>query len=56
MGDGVKEHQDECAGSVAVGSKFIIESVKAMVGFRARGRDITKSGEGYQLKESPHFL
>jgi hypothetical protein len=56
VGVGAKEHQDEWTGSVAVESKFIIESVKAMLGFRARGRDVIKSGEGYPLRESPHFL
>ena len=36
-----------------MGSKFFIESVKASLGFRARGRDVIESGEGYQLRESP---
>jgi hypothetical protein len=36
-----------------VGSKSFIESVKASLGFRAKGRDIIKSGKGYQLRESP---
>ena len=43
----------QCTGSVAVGSKFFIESVKASLGFQARGRDIIESGEGYQLKDCP---
>jgi hypothetical protein len=50
-----KERQDELGGIVAVGSKFFIESLKASLGFRARGRDIIESDEGYQLKESPAF-
>ena len=36
-----------------VGSWSFIESVKERLGFRAKGRDIIKSGEGYQLRESP---
>ena len=36
-----------------VGSKPFIESVKASLGFRAKGRDVVESGEGYQLRESP---
>jgi hypothetical protein len=36
-----------------VGSRSFIESVKERLGFRAKGRDIIKSGEGYQLRESP---
>ena len=30
-----------------------IESVKASLGFRAKGRDVIQSGEGYQLREIP---
>ncbi len=36
-----------------VGSKSFIESVKASLGFRAKGRDVIQSGEGYQLRVSP---
>ena len=53
LGDGAKERQDEWTGSVAVGSKSFIESVKASLGFRAKGRDVIQSSEGYQLRESP---
>ena len=53
MGDGAKERQDEWTGRVALGSKHFIESVKASLGFRAKGRDVIESGEGYQLRESP---
>ena len=53
MGDGAKERQNEWTGSIAVGSKCFIENVKARLGFRAKGRDVIESGEGYQLRESP---
>ena len=53
LGDGAKGRQDEWTGSVAVGSKSFIESVKASLAFRAKGRDVIQSGEGYQLRESP---
>ena len=53
LGDGAKERQDEWTGSVAVGSKSFIESVKASLGFRAKGRDVIQSNKGYQLRESP---
>ena len=53
VGDGANKRQDEWTGSVAVGSKSFIESAKANLGFRAKGRDIMQSGEGYQLRESP---
>ena len=36
-----------------MGSKSFIQSVKASLGFRAKGRDVIQSGEGYQLRESP---
>jgi len=31
----------------------LLSSVTASLGFRAKGRDIIQSGEGYQLRESP---
>ena len=42
LGDGAKERQDEWTDSFAVGSKSFIESVKASLGFRARGRDVRR--------------
>jgi hypothetical protein len=36
-----------------VGSKSFIESVKTSLGFRAKGRNVIQSGEGYLLRESP---
>jgi len=53
LGNGAKERQDEWTDSVAVGSKSFIESVKASLGFRAKGRDVIESAEGYQLRKSP---
>jgi hypothetical protein len=53
LADGAKGRQDEWTGSAAVGSKFFIASVKASLGFGARGRDVIESDEGYQLRESP---
>jgi hypothetical protein len=44
--------QDEWTGSIAVGSKFFIENVKARLGFRAKGREVIKSAQGYQLREN----
>lgn len=32
-----------------------IENVKARLGFRAKGRDVIKGGEWYQLRESPAY-
>jgi hypothetical protein len=29
------------------------KTVKALLGFRAKGRKITRSGEGYQVREAP---
>jgi hypothetical protein len=34
-----------------VGNSSFIEEVKALLGFRAKGRKIKEGGEGYQLKE-----
>ena len=35
-----------------MGSKSFIESVRESLGFRAKGREIIESGDGYQLRES----
>jgi hypothetical protein len=53
LGDGAKQRQDEWTGSIAVGSKPFIESVRESLGFRAKGRDVIESVRGYQLRESP---
>jgi putative transposase len=53
LGARAKERQDEWTGSVAVGNKSFIESVRESLGFRAKGRDVIESGEGYQLRETP---
>jgi putative transposase len=38
LGDGAKNRQDKWTGSIAVGSRSFIENVKALLGFRAKGR------------------
>jgi len=50
-----RERQDEWTGSIAVGSKSFIETVKARLGFKAIGRDIKGGDEAYQLRESAAF-
>ena len=47
----MKIRQEEWTRSIAVGSRSFIENVKALLGFRAKGRDVTKDCEGYQLRE-----
>jgi hypothetical protein len=34
-----------------VGSRSFVENVKALLGFRAKGRDVIGGNEGYQLRE-----
>jgi putative transposase len=52
LGDGAKERQDEWTASIAVGSKPFIENVKALLDFRAKGREVRKGGGArYQLRE-----
>jgi len=34
-----------------VGSRSFIENVKALLGFRAKGRAVIEDNEGYQLRE-----
>ncbi len=52
MGDGRKGREGEWTGSIAVGRPFV-EKVKALLGFRAKGRKITRSGKGYQVRKAP---
>jgi hypothetical protein len=52
LGDGAKERQGEWTGSVAAGSKSFIEPVRQSLGFRAKGREIIESSEGYQQREN----
>jgi putative transposase len=51
LGDGRKGRQNEWTDSIAVGSKAFIEKATSLMGFKARGRDIVKSDEGYHLRE-----
>jgi len=51
LGDGAKNRQDEWTGSIAVGSRLFIEEVKALLGFKAKGRAVIEGNEGYQLRE-----
>jgi len=45
--------KDEWTTSIAVGSRFFLENVKALLGFRAKGRGIRQGGgSGCQLRES----
>jgi len=39
LGDDAKGHHDEWTASIAVGSRSFIENVKALLGFRAKGRE-----------------
>jgi putative transposase len=52
-GDLQSGRREEWTGSVAVGGKVFVEKVKALLGFRARGRKIIEGGEGYQVREEP---
>jgi len=50
--DDAKERQDKWTASIAVGSRSFIENVKALLGFRAKGREIRQGGgSGYQIRE-----
>ena len=51
--DGEKARHDEWTDSIAVGSRPFVERVKALLGFRAKGRDIIEGDEGYQVREGP---
>jgi hypothetical protein len=53
LGDGKKDREEEWTGSIAVGNIPFVEKVKELLGFRAKGRKITKIKEGYQVREAP---
>jgi len=53
LGDGEKERKEEWTESIAVGSRPFVEKVKALLGFRARGREVIEGADGYQVKEEP---
>jgi len=50
-GDGEKARKEEWTGSIAVGNRPFVEQVKALLGFRAKGREVKEGGEGCQLRE-----
>lgn len=51
LGSGLNIRQGEWTESIAVGSKTFIEKMKALLGFRAIGRDVIEGGDGYQLRQ-----
>jgi len=53
LGDGKKDREEEWTSSIAVGNRPFVVRVKALPGFRAKGRKIIRSGEGYQVREAP---
>jgi len=53
IGDSKKDRKDEWTGSIAVGNIPFVEKVKELLGFRAKGRKIIKSQDGYQVRETP---
>ena len=38
---------------IAVGSRPFVEKVKALLGYRAKGKDIIEGTEGYEVRERP---
>jgi putative transposase len=53
LGDGERVRCKEWTDSIAVGSRPFVERVKALLGFRAKGRDIVEDRGGYQVREGP---
>jgi len=53
LGDGEKARHEEWTDSIAVGSRPFVEKVKALLGFRAKGRKVIAVGEEYQVREGP---
>ena len=36
-----------------MGSRPFVDKVKALLGFRAKGRELIEAGKGYQIREGP---
>jgi hypothetical protein len=53
LGDGERARREEWTDSIAVGSRPFVEKVKALLGFRAKGREVIEGSEGYQVREEP---
>jgi REP element-mobilizing transposase RayT len=51
LGTDTKYRQEEWTGSIAVGGRSFLENVKALLGLRAKGRDVVEGCAGYQLRE-----
>ena len=51
FGDGEKARKDEWTASIAVGSRPFVEKVRALLGFRAKGREVMEGAKGYQVRE-----
>ena len=51
MRDAENARKEEWTVSIAVGSRPFVERVKALLGFRAKGREVIEGGEGYQVRE-----
>ena len=46
-----KKREEEWTRSIAVGSQPFVESVKNLLGMRAKGREVFEGAKGYQLRE-----
>ena len=51
LGNGETTRQEDWTSRIAVGSRSFVEQVQALLGFRAKGRDVIGGSEGYQLRE-----
>jgi hypothetical protein len=51
LGNANKEREEEWTDSIAVGNRPFVQKVKDILGFRGKGRKITRSGEGFQVRE-----
>ncbi|MDZ4163540.1 MAG: transposase [Smithellaceae bacterium] len=51
--NGKNTRREEWTGSIAAGSRPFVEEVKALLGYRAKGREVIENAEGYQVREEP---
>lgn len=51
LANGQASHHEEWTQSIAVRSRPLVERVKELLGFRAKGREVAEGAEGYQLRD-----
>lgn len=52
LGDRANAREEKWTDSIGVGNRLFVEKLKALLGYRAKGRNVIEGFEGYQLREA----